>query len=217
MTDEESVATIDPHYAGFWIRILSNSIDGLLILVIYGVFILADVYIMSGEIGTFEYIQVVNRQNIETKEENYENGSTSVYTKYVETRIDFNGRSAEFEVEQTITKSGNITGEWTVSRLLEAEPGWGGKYALYFDILVIVLLVGYFPVMWSSRLQSTLGGKLVKIRVVDYNGERIGILRALSRAIAIYFLGFLFLMVAFTKKKQGPHDFIAKTLVVRQP
>ena len=57
------------------------------------------------------------------------------------------------------------------------------------------------------------------MKVTDLAGNRISFLRATGRYFAkiisalILFIGFI--MVAFTEKKQGLHDMIAGTLVVR--
>jgi uncharacterized RDD family membrane protein YckC len=57
------------------------------------------------------------------------------------------------------------------------------------------------------------------MKVTDLAGNRIFLLRATGRYFAktisglILFIGFI--MVAFTEKKQGLHDMIAGTLVVR--
>jgi len=77
----------------------------------------------------------------------------------------------------------------------------------------------YKSLFESSKLQATLGKRLLFIQVTDLRGERIGFLRAAGR-----FLGFLlstltfgvgFLMAAFTQHRQGLHDLLAGTLVVR--
>ena len=77
----------------------------------------------------------------------------------------------------------------------------------------------YFAFMESSSKQATLGKLLVGVKVTDLEGRRIGFARATGRYIGrilsglILFLGYL--MVAFTEKKQGLHDMLAGTLVVR--
>ncbi|HBB94776.1 MAG TPA: RDD family protein [Blastocatellia bacterium] len=85
------------------------------------------------------------------------------------------------------------------------------------------LLVGwlYYAFLESSPWQGTIGKKLVGLRVTDLNGNRISFARATGRyfggvlSAMICFVGFL--MVAFTEKKQGLHDIMAGTLVLRGP
>ncbi|KLE33875.1 hypothetical protein AAW00_12460 [Aurantiacibacter luteus] len=93
--------------------------------------------------------------------------------------------------------------------------GGGGLLIL----LMIVIGVAYFAVMESGPWQATLGKKALGLIVTDLNGNRI----SLARAIGRYFGKFLssiilligFIMVAFTEKKQGLHDMLASTLVVK--
>ena len=77
----------------------------------------------------------------------------------------------------------------------------------------------YFALMESSARQATLGKMALGIRVTDLDGNRIGFGKATGRYFAkilsalILFIGFL--MVAFTQRKQGLHDILAGTLVVK--
>jgi len=84
--------------------------------------------------------------------------------------------------------------------------------ALYF------LLAGsYFVGMESSRLQATIGKRLLGIKAVDPSGHRLSVRRALDRWVAAAFswlsLGFGFAMAGFGKKL-AMHDYISRTLVV---
>ncbi len=78
----------------------------------------------------------------------------------------------------------------------------------------------YYVLLESSSWQGTLGKRALHIKVTDLEGNRLGKGRALGRHLAKIISGLIFLigyiMVAFTKKKQGLHDILAKTLVVRQ-
>ena len=89
------------------------------------------------------------------------------------------------------------------------------------DIFLIYVLITwfYFAGMESSVKQATLGKMALGIVVTNLDGSRINFIRATVRYFAqflstiILFIGYL--MVAFTSKKQGLHDLIAGTLVVR--
>jgi|SRR5215470_5618565 len=78
----------------------------------------------------------------------------------------------------------------------------------------------YHAVMESSSKQATFGKLSLKIKVTDFNGNRISFLRATARhfskiiSTVILLLGFL--MATFAKKKQALHDKIAGCLVVRR-
>ncbi|MBI5709994.1 MAG: RDD family protein [Candidatus Eisenbacteria bacterium] len=77
----------------------------------------------------------------------------------------------------------------------------------------------YFALMESSSKQATVGKMALGIRVTDLAGRRISFARATGRCFGAILSGLLFgigfLMVAFTEKKQGLHDIMAGTLVVR--
>ena len=79
----------------------------------------------------------------------------------------------------------------------------------------------YTTGMESSKLQATGGKLLLKLRVSDLERQRIAFSKANVRffskllSAAIFLFGFI--MVAITKQKQGLHDKIAGTIVVRNP
>ena len=78
----------------------------------------------------------------------------------------------------------------------------------------------YYAGMESSANQGTLGKMAVGIKVTDLNGERISFARAtgryFSKIISALIIAIGFIMVAFTSKKQGLHDMIAETLVIKK-
>lgn len=77
----------------------------------------------------------------------------------------------------------------------------------------------YFTVSESSAWQATLGKKMFGLKVTDMEGHKITFARANGRywakflSVMILLIGFI--MIAFTKKKQGLHDIIAGTLVLK--
>lgn len=77
----------------------------------------------------------------------------------------------------------------------------------------------YYALMESSAKQATLGKMALGIVVTDLDGRRIGFGRATGRHFAkilsALIIGIGFLMVAFTARKQGLHDMLAGTLVVK--
>lgn len=77
----------------------------------------------------------------------------------------------------------------------------------------------YWAGLESSSMQGTVGKMAMGLKVVDLDGRRISFGRATGRYFAkilssIFFIGFI--MVAFTERKQGLHDLIAGTYVVRK-
>lgn len=78
----------------------------------------------------------------------------------------------------------------------------------------------YYALMESFGTQATLGKMALGLKVTDLNGNRISFSRATGRhfakwlSVLIFSIGFF--MIAFTEKKQGLHDMIAGTLVVKK-
>ncbi len=90
-------------------------------------------------------------------------------------------------------------------------------------LMILLITVAYWlygAIMESSGSQGTLGKMAMGIKVTDLNGGRISFGRALLRQFGKYISGSImmigYLMVAFTEKKQGLHDMIASTFVVKK-
>ena len=82
-----------------------------------------------------------------------------------------------------------------------------------------IVSAAYFVFMHSSSKQATLGKMALGLKVTDLDGQRIGLVKAINRnlgkIISYVLLGIGFFMAGFTKKKQGLHDKMVATLVVR--
>ena len=97
---------------------------------------------------------------------------------------------------------------------------YGHFYSTMGTAMVITTVMTwlYFALCESSAWQATVGKLALGIRVTDLQGNRISVARAMGRYPAkvlsyiILFIGFL--MVAWTRRKQGLHDMIAGTLVL---
>lgn len=77
----------------------------------------------------------------------------------------------------------------------------------------------YYALMESSRYQATLGKVALGLAVTDLSGNRITFGRATGRYFAkflSYVLYIGFIMIGVTEKKQGLHDIIAGTFVIRK-
>ena len=78
----------------------------------------------------------------------------------------------------------------------------------------------YFALMESSSKQGTLGKMALGIKVTDLDGNRISFGKATGRYFGKILSGMImnigFIMAAFTDKKQGLHDMLAKTLVLNK-
>lgn len=107
----------------------------------------------------------------------------------------------------------SMAGTSTMAEIEAAGQGLG------FVIGVLIQWL-YFTVSESSTWQATIGKKMFGLKVTDMEGNKIGFGKANGRywskiiSAIILFIGFI--MVAFTAKKQGLHDIIAGTLVMKK-
>ncbi len=94
-------------------------------------------------------------------------------------------------------------------------------------LLAVAIFLNGIPVSWlyfagmeSSKFQGTFGKMALGIQVADEEGRRIGFGRASLRFLGKLLNGVTFwigvLLILFTKKKQGLHDKIASTVVIKK-
>ena len=103
---------------------------------------------------------------------------------------------------------------------------WPRLAALFIDVILLVIVswgianVVYFIGFWAWRGQ-TLGQLALNIRVVKTDGSdvdlRAAVLRFLGYILCFVTLGIGFLVSVFDAHRQGLHDKIADTYVVRSP
>jgi uncharacterized RDD family membrane protein YckC len=85
--------------------------------------------------------------------------------------------------------------------------------------VTVALEVLYFTVAIGAW-GKTIGKAMLSIRVVRRNGARVSYARSLARCLAYLIqlelvMGLTFIIIAFTPEKQGIHDMICDTAVVR--
>ena len=85
------------------------------------------------------------------------------------------------------------------------------------EIMSLVLIIIYFAALQTSNWQGTVGMRACKIKLTNLEGEKTTLIRIFVREFAAYiswsfFIGYL--MIAFTKKKQGLHDKLTNTIVI---
>ncbi len=91
---------------------------------------------------------------------------------------------------------------------------------LHLGSYCLIVALVYFTLLWTWR-GTTVGGIVLKLKVVRVDGGPMTFVVALVRALAaafsvvVFFLGFLW--IAWDKDKQGWHDKIAGTQVIRLP
>ena len=105
------------------------------------------------------------------------------------------------------------------------RPWWSESSGATMGLTCAELSVGfvirwlYFALFESSAAQATLGKRAMRLRVTDLEGRRISFARATGRTFAkivsAIILGIGFVMVAFTGRRQGLHDMMAETVVLR--
>jgi uncharacterized RDD family membrane protein YckC len=94
-------------------------------------------------------------------------------------------------------------------------------FARMFAVIPLIYLVNwlYDSLLTCSSWQGTVGKRVLRLKVIDQAGNRVSFGRATGRSLSKIFLsGILYvgyIMVAFTDRKQGLHDMIAATYVVR--
>ena len=88
-----------------------------------------------------------------------------------------------------------------------------------FNLVSVVIGWLYFALMESSERGATVGKMALGLRVVTSNGQRLSFMNATGRYFAKIISGLIlmigYLMVAWDGHKQGLHDKIAGTYVIR--
>lgn len=92
-----------------------------------------------------------------------------------------------------------------------------GTFALSYFTNIFLSLV-YFTVCYSTKGQ-TLGKKIFGIKVISVDEEALNFATGIIRYIGYYISALLllvgFIIIPFTKEKQGLHDKLAGTIVVK--
>jgi len=101
---------------------------------------------------------------------------------------------------------------------------WIRLVAYFIDVVLLIYISWafvnpvYFVGLWTWRGQ-TLGMMAVHVKVVRTDGRPMdlgtAVLRFVGYFVCVFTLGFGFLMIAFDSQRQGLHDKIANTHVVR--
>ena len=93
--------------------------------------------------------------------------------------------------------------------------------AVFVYLLWLIASVGYFIYFWTRPAGQTLGMKMVNIRVVKTDGSPITIGTAVARYLGMILNSIIFglpigwLWAAWDPNKQGWHDKIAGTYVIK--
>jgi uncharacterized RDD family membrane protein YckC len=142
--------------------------------------------------------------------------------------------SAQVAVPASAPLTPALSGVPPLALSLPRASFWERMGAAFLDTVLVSLLGGlvggpplfflvalaYFAGMWAWK-GTTVGGVVLKLKVVRLDGQPVTFPVALVRCLAaafsviVFFLGFLW--IAWDPDKQGWHDKIAGTVVVRLP
>jgi len=101
------------------------------------------------------------------------------------------------------------------------EPAIELFVPFFFLIPAVVLGVWlYEALLTSSSWQGTVGKRVLRLKVTDLAGNKISFARATGRFFAkllfrLILTSLVYIVVAFTERKQGLHDLVAGTLVMK--
>ncbi len=203
-------------YAGFWRRFIAAVIDyvavSVLVLPLAMIINIAapGSIVVQVPFNAFTQERVVSIQKAEEKNAD---GSVTV----VETRM----------IEQTVLwkwtylyreQIKHFAGKTETTRQMLDPNTQTELHETQSSNIALFALVIYWAVMESSRLQASLGKLALDIRVVDQEGNRLTLMRALGRNVSKVFsvltLLIGFAMAGWTKNKQALHDIIARCYII---
>ncbi|WP_162356660.1 RDD family protein [Metabacillus mangrovi] len=112
---------------------------------------------------------------------------------------------------------------FTMSITLLIETG-NDAAAIGFMIIMYILITGlslaYYILMPVTVWQGTIGKKLIGLKIVDADGNKLTIGRSAGRTFSMMISGMTmyigYIMAGFTDRKQALHDMIAKTYVIQR-
>lgn len=100
------------------------------------------------------------------------------------------------------------------------EPPLSALFASFGIILCVqfAIFIAYYVWPEASSWQATIGKKILGLKVMDLQGQRISFIRSLWRHIAMIFSSIIlcigYLMCFWTEKKQCLHDMLADCVVL---
>lgn len=112
---------------------------------------------------------------------------------------------------------------WAIFQLpipLNSESIFSGSYFIFKNPLGILFGWLFYVAFECSSFQATPGKAILGLKVTDENFEKIGFGQATGRffgkILSGLIIGIGYIMIGFTKKRQGLHDQMAHTLVLRE-
>jgi len=94
-----------------------------------------------------------------------------------------------------------------------------GDDDLGLRVFLFLMIILYNAICEATRMQGSIGKKILKLKVVTTRGERVSLRTSLARnfgkILSSLLCGAGFLKIFADKRRQGWHDELAKTYVVR--
>ena len=94
----------------------------------------------------------------------------------------------------------------------------GNILRLKFNLALLVISIMYNTIFEATPMRGSIGKKLCKIVVVDADGRRLSVFKALvrnfSKLLSSFAIGLGYIVILWDDRRQGWHDKIAKTYVI---
>jgi len=84
-------------------------------------------------------------------------------------------------------------------------------------VVILIAVDVLYTLVFLGGYKNSLGHRLLRIRVVRSNGERVGLGRSLLRGLLIFSFPIIgVLAIAFSRKRRALYDMLSDTVVVKQ-
>ena len=212
-----------PAYAPFGRRLAALAVDTALLALLFGATILA-VNAVAGTPLLTEFWRTAHPVTVSSETASRtitreEGGLVRELVTRRETRVYADGTVRIYAVfDGRITGPDGVPVISSTERLIGMSAGaWHRRLATALFGIGLALL--YFALFEASALQASPGKRLLGLRVTDLAGRRLGPGRAAARqlfkCLDIASSGLTYLIAGLTDRRQGLHDILAGTLVVR--
>jgi uncharacterized RDD family membrane protein YckC len=210
-------------YAPFGRRLVALAVDIVTLTLVFVALVLA-VDAVAGRPLLVEFWRTLKPINVSsetasrtiTKEEG---GVVRELVTRRETRVYADGSVRVYAVfDGRLTGSDGVPVASSTERLIGiSASAWYARLATGF--LAVALAFAYFAAFEASSWQASPGKRALGLSVTDLEGRRLGAGRALARqlfkCLDIASSGLTYLIAGLTERRQGLHDILAGTLVLR--
>ncbi|MGE0737180.1 MAG: RDD family protein [Alphaproteobacteria bacterium] len=150
-----------------------------------------------------------------------EDGRKRVFDRFNEARVFADGSMRIYAVSEiAITDDKGAVEKFRAERLVATDRASFWR-RVGLGVLTFVLAFIYFAATEASRRQGSLGKYWLGLQVVALDGTRLGVwrslLRQLCKCLEVVSSFLTYLIALFTEKRQGLHDIMAGTLVIKRP